>query len=153
MNTWHGKDETETWTQSSSILQLLISLQSLVLTREPYYNEAGFEKFVGTEEAMSNSALYNEKAYLLSLRFVQTVLRASPICFESEISWFYLDNGGLEKVIQRGEEIIRNSEIKEGDESPPDDDEFIVSYVSKGALKLMRRTIDGLKSHLSKHNI
>ncbi|KAF9585448.1 hypothetical protein BGW38_002362 [Lunasporangiospora selenospora] len=113
LNTWHGKDQTETWTPSSSILQLLISLQGLVLVREPYYNEAGFEKFVGTEEAARNSELYNEKVYLLSLKTVQTILNHPPTPFESEVRHFYFEQEKLEQIVIEGLELIARSEATE----------------------------------------
>lgn len=41
--------------QKSSLLQMCVSIQGLVLIREPYFNEPGFEKMRGTEEATINS--------------------------------------------------------------------------------------------------
>ncbi|KAF9319589.1 hypothetical protein BG003_008696 [Podila horticola] len=110
LNTWHGKDQTETWTPSSSILQLLISLQSLVLVPEPYYNEAGFEKFVGTKEAVRNSELYNEKVYLLSLKTIQTLINNPPLSFAKEVHHFYFKKQKLEQVVIEGLELIARSE-------------------------------------------
>ncbi|KAG0035031.1 hypothetical protein BGZ81_001541 [Podila clonocystis] len=110
LNTWHGKDQTETWTLSSSILQLLISLQGLVLVPEPYYNEAGFEKFVGTKEAARNSELYNEKVYLLSLKTIQTLINNPPLSFSKEVRHFYFKKEKLEQVVIEGLELIARSE-------------------------------------------
>ncbi|KAG0036590.1 hypothetical protein BGZ82_004001 [Podila clonocystis] len=110
LNTWHGKDQTETWTLSSSILQLLISLQGLVLVPEPYYNEAGFEKFVGTKEAARNSELYNEKVYLLSLKTIQTLINNPPLSFTKEVRHFYFKKEKLEQVVIEGLELIARSE-------------------------------------------
>ncbi|KAF9214147.1 hypothetical protein BGZ59_004238 [Podila verticillata] len=110
LNTWHGKDQTETWTPSSSILQLLISLQGLVLVSEPYYNEAGFEKFVGTKEAARNSELYNEKVYLLSLKTIQTLINNPPLSFAKEVRHFYFKKEKLEQVVIEGLELIARSE-------------------------------------------
>ncbi|KAG0083417.1 hypothetical protein BGZ93_007448 [Podila epicladia] len=110
LNTWHGKDQTETWTPSSSILQLLISLQGLVLVPEPYYNEAGFEKFMGTKEAARNSELYNEKVYLLSLKTIQTLINNPPLSFAKEVRHFYFKKEKLEQVVIEGLELIARSE-------------------------------------------
>ena len=38
LGTWTGKG-TEQWTKASNLLQLFISIQSLVLNSTPYYNE------------------------------------------------------------------------------------------------------------------
>lgn len=40
LGTWHGKG-SETWSPLSNILQVLVSIQGLVLVKNPYYNEAG----------------------------------------------------------------------------------------------------------------
>lgn len=50
LGTWGGNG-VETWNaQSSTVLQVLVSIQGLVLVSEPYYNEAGYEKQMGTME-------------------------------------------------------------------------------------------------------
>jgi len=67
LNTWMG-DSVEVWTPKSTVLQLLVSLQSLVLVKYPYYNEAGFERHRGTSEGFANALAYNERAFLLSMR-------------------------------------------------------------------------------------
>jgi ubiquitin-conjugating enzyme E2 O len=67
LNTWMG-DGVEVWTPRSTLLQLLVSLQALVLVRFPYYNEAGFERHRGTGEGHANALVYNERAFLLSMR-------------------------------------------------------------------------------------
>ncbi len=43
LGTWHGKG-TEMWSASSTLLQVIVSIQGLILVSEPYYNEAGYEK-------------------------------------------------------------------------------------------------------------
>ncbi|KAF9962960.1 hypothetical protein BGZ70_007756 [Mortierella alpina] len=160
LNTWHGKDQTETWTPSSSLLQLLISLQGLVLVPEPYYNEAGFEKFVGTREAARNSELYNEKVYLLSLKAVQTILNNPPTPFQKEVRHFYFKQGKLEQIVIEGLELIARSEAN----SDPDGEEEgegsgsgseqeassgpVMKRISKGALKMLKKHIDNLSLSL-----
>lgn len=46
LGTWAGKG-SEIWTINSSLLQLIISIQGLILVAEPYFNEAGYEKQKG----------------------------------------------------------------------------------------------------------
>ncbi|KAL1917052.1 uncharacterized protein VTP21DRAFT_5250 [Calcarisporiella thermophila] len=150
LNTWHGKDETELWSPRSSMLQLLISLQGLVLVREPYFNEAGYEKLYGQQESVQNSLLYNEKAYLLSLGFIEHVLSSAPRPFSEEIKHFYFSKGALKRVVERGLELVRCSELDERD-NPGEvkgGKEFILSCVSRGALKLLRKRIESLRRYL-----
>ncbi|KAG0371329.1 hypothetical protein BC939DRAFT_456985 [Gamsiella multidivaricata] len=172
LNTWHGKDQTETWTPSSSILQLLISLQGLVLVPNPYYNEAGFEKFVGTQEAARNSELYNEKVYLLSLKTIQTILNNPPSPFQKEVRHFYFDEQKLEHTVIEGLELIARSEAAAETENmdsnknqnntsnsiintTPDNDPtfeaepgLVIKRISKGALKMLKKHIDTLSLSL-----
>eukprot|EP00295_Goniomonas_pacifica_P012624 CAMPEP_0175884122 /NCGR_PEP_ID=MMETSP0107_2-20121207/44351_1 /TAXON_ID=195067 ORGANISM="Goniomonas pacifica, Strain CCMP1869" /NCGR_SAMPLE_ID=MMETSP0107_2 /ASSEMBLY_ACC=CAM_ASM_000203 /LENGTH=158 /DNA_ID=CAMNT_0017204249 /DNA_START=73 /DNA_END=549 /DNA_ORIENTATION=+ len=48
---------------------------------DPYYNEAGYERQVGTPQGAANSKLYNENALLLSLKTIATTLSRPPIPF------------------------------------------------------------------------
>lgn len=43
LGTWPGKG-SEMWSASSTLLQVIVSIQGLILVPEPYYNEAGYEK-------------------------------------------------------------------------------------------------------------
>ncbi|WCJ44615.1 Ubiquitin-conjugating enzyme family protein [Euphorbia peplus] len=46
LNTWPG-GKRETWnTQESTILQVLVSIQALVLNEKPFFNEAGYDKLL-----------------------------------------------------------------------------------------------------------
>ena len=59
LGTWGG-DKGETWNiNTSSLNQLLISIQSQILVDEPYYNEPGYEKSIGTEHGNKSSIEYN----------------------------------------------------------------------------------------------
>ncbi|KAI4832144.1 hypothetical protein KUCAC02_015120 [Chaenocephalus aceratus] len=69
LGTWIGKG-TERWTSKSSLLQVLISIQGLILVNEPYYNEAGFDSDRGLQEGYENSRCYNEMALI---KMVQTM--------------------------------------------------------------------------------
>lgn len=42
----------------SSLLQIFVSIQGLVLVREPYFTEPAFEKLRGTKEARVSSRQY-----------------------------------------------------------------------------------------------
>ncbi|KAI0815073.1 hypothetical protein BC629DRAFT_1469034 [Irpex lacteus] len=54
LGTWAG-DKNETWSASrSSLLQALVSIQGLVLVKEPWFCEPAYEKLRGTEEGMVN---------------------------------------------------------------------------------------------------
>merc|ERR1711988_1951836 len=71
LGTWSGRG-TETWTADSNLLQLLVSIQGLILVPEPYFNEAGYERQKGTQIGEENSRMYNEMAVL---KLVQSMTR------------------------------------------------------------------------------
>ena len=78
LNTWTGRGN-EVWDpKSSSILQVLVSLQGLVLNSKPYFNEAGYDKQIGTAEGEKNSLGYNENAFLLNCKTMMYLMRRPP---------------------------------------------------------------------------
>ncbi|KAK3280211.1 putative ubiquitin-conjugating enzyme E2 23, partial [Cymbomonas tetramitiformis] len=81
LNTWQGKD-TEVWNpHASSLLQVLVSIQGLVLVPKPYYNEAGYSRQMGSAEGEHNARLYNESAFLLSCKTMLNLMRNPPAAF------------------------------------------------------------------------
>jgi ubiquitin-conjugating enzyme E2 O len=54
LGTWAG-ERSESWSAArSSLLQAFVSIQGLVLVKDPYFCEPSFEKMRGTEEGMLN---------------------------------------------------------------------------------------------------
>eukprot|EP00794_Sanderia_malayensis_P009375 gene9375-10362_t len=100
LGTWNGKG-TETWTNKSSICQLIISLQGLILCEEPYFNEAGYEKHKGTVEGAENSRLYNEMVIIKLLQCIQNLINHPVDAFKDEIHEFKVKQ--LSKLLQRVE--------------------------------------------------
>jgi ubiquitin-protein ligase len=93
LNTWSGKG-TEVWDpQESSILQVLVSIQGLVLNTKPYFNEAGYDRQVGTLEGEKNSVVYNENSFLLSCKSILYLIRRPPMHFEDLIRQNFLLKG------------------------------------------------------------
>lgn len=59
LGTWRG-EASENWNPKTSTLsQLFISVQSQILTDDPYYNEPGWENSYGTESGKTSSKKYN----------------------------------------------------------------------------------------------
>ncbi|EGX46401.1 hypothetical protein AOL_s00109g159 [Orbilia oligospora ATCC 24927] len=116
LGTWHGEKRSENWSSSgSSILQVLVSLMGLVLVKEPYYNEAGFNVYLGAEEATVNANLYSERAYILSRGFVKRVLEKPVLGLEDILTWLYdpKSDGGmtlLGEIVRKGKDIVAGCE-------------------------------------------
>mmetsp|Transcript_8204 Transcript_8204/g.23433 ORF Transcript_8204/g.23433 Transcript_8204/m.23433 type:complete len:429 (+) Transcript_8204:196-1482(+) len=68
LGTWSGSS-AEMWKPTrSNLLQVLVSLQGLVLVEEPYFNEPGFERTRGTIQGSLYAQRYSEDARIKSLR-------------------------------------------------------------------------------------
>ncbi|KAK9804890.1 hypothetical protein WJX72_010490 [[Myrmecia] bisecta] len=93
LGTWNGR-ASELWNPASStLLQVLVSIQGLILVPKPYYNEAGFERQVGSAEGEKHARLYNENAFLLVCRSAMHILRRPPAPFEPLIQLHYNAHG------------------------------------------------------------
>ena len=59
LGTWSGRDG-ETWDEkTSTLLQVLVSIQSLILVSDPYFNEPGYEGTISTAKGLASSNKYN----------------------------------------------------------------------------------------------
>jgi len=60
LGTWDAYTQGEEWNPGlSTLLQVIISVQSLIFVPEPYYNEPGYEADMGTEYGDKQSKSYN----------------------------------------------------------------------------------------------
>jgi len=85
LGTWHG----EGWTpptatnHGSTILQVLVSIQSIIMVSKPYFNEPGYADEEGTPAGNERSREYNENIRLASMRHaMRDMLRRPPAGFE-----------------------------------------------------------------------
>ena len=60
LGTWQG-EQGEAWQpKTSTLLQVFISVQALILVPDPFFNEPGYERIRGTAEGDRESRRYNE---------------------------------------------------------------------------------------------
>jgi len=57
LGTWQG----EPWGPKSTLLQLFVSIQSLIMVPHPYFNEPGWEPLQGTPKGEEESKKYNDE--------------------------------------------------------------------------------------------
>ncbi|XP_015750593.1 PREDICTED: baculoviral IAP repeat-containing protein 6-like, partial [Acropora digitifera] len=83
LNTWHGRPEEKWNPQNSSFLQVLVSIQSLILVHEPYFNEPGYERSRGTPAGQQNSREYDANICQATVRWamLEQLKKPSP-CFK-----------------------------------------------------------------------
>lgn len=88
LGTWHGDNQTSKWNPStSSIYQVLVSIQALILVEHPYFNEPAYEAQRGTREGDFRTSEYNENIRLATIRFAMIdVLQHPPHGFEQVVA-------------------------------------------------------------------
>jgi ubiquitin-conjugating enzyme E2 O len=102
LNTFGGEG-AELWSpEASTVLQVLVSIQGLVLTALPYYNETDLvAAHAGKPEGRRNELPYSENTYLLSLQTMLQLLRRPPAGFEAFIR---------DHFCRRGRHVLRACE-------------------------------------------
>jgi len=65
LGTWSGRPEEE-WSPNSTLLQVIVSIQSMIFVELPYFNEPGFGKANPTQPA---SVEYNKNISLQTVRW------------------------------------------------------------------------------------
>ncbi|KAK8481518.1 hypothetical protein V6N13_085556 [Hibiscus sabdariffa] len=89
LGTWHGKD-TEMWVPGkSTMLQVLVSIQALILNAKPFFNEPGYESLYVGDTGERRSRKYNEKVLALSLKTMVYTLNKPPQHFEGFVAGFF----------------------------------------------------------------
>jgi ubiquitin-protein ligase len=61
--------QTEKWNSSSTLYQVLISIQAQILVEKPYFNEPGYQNFYGTSEGEKKSEDYNKNIKLYTMQY------------------------------------------------------------------------------------
>ncbi|GAA5967360.1 hypothetical protein JCM3765_000500 [Sporobolomyces pararoseus] len=164
LGTWSG-DKTESWSSArSSILQILISIQGLIMVENPYFTEPGFEKQIGTPEGNTASQLYNERSLVLTRNFIKRGLEFPPSGLEKEINhyyYYYYSEGEprLKGIVEQCRELLKESDqylsaSSESEEEPGqrerEQSKVVTSLkiLSEGGALSLRRTLKGLEELL-----
>jgi baculoviral IAP repeat-containing protein 6 len=86
LGTWAGQ-AGESWNpKASTFLQVMISIQSLILVEQPYFNEPGWEREMNTPKGKLNSDNYNEEKepHTINLAMI-SMLKNPPNGFEEVV--------------------------------------------------------------------
>jgi len=120
LGTWQGRG-SETWSAGSNLLQLLVSIQGLILVREPYFNEAGYEKQKGAQQGSENSRMYNEMAVLKLVQSMTRLVRAPHAPFQAEVRAHFAEHGAhfVERLLRwRAISVEHNARLATTPTSP-----------------------------------
>lgn len=78
LGTWAGSG-CETWNPSqSTMLQVLVSIQALILNEKPYFNEPGYASYANSVSGERIAMEYNDNKFLHSCRTMLYSLRRPP---------------------------------------------------------------------------
>ncbi|KAF9588432.1 hypothetical protein IFM89_010191 [Coptis chinensis] len=86
LNTWQGSKEEKWIPRKSTVLQVLLSIQALVLNAKPFYNEPGHASMYGGKQGEKMAKDYSENTYILSCRTMLYTLRRPPKHFEEYVA-------------------------------------------------------------------
>ncbi|XP_010479833.1 PREDICTED: putative ubiquitin-conjugating enzyme E2 38 [Camelina sativa] len=89
LGTWSGSAREKWLPKESTMLQLLVSIQALILNQKPYFNEPGYERSKGTQSGEAHSTVYSENVFILSLRTMVYSMRKPPTHFEEFVRCHY----------------------------------------------------------------
>ncbi|XP_061992623.1 putative ubiquitin-conjugating enzyme E2 38 [Rosa rugosa] len=92
LNTWTGKKREKWDPAQSTVLQVLVSIQALVLNEKPYFNEPGTGS-PGGSAGEKRSRAYNEDAFVLTCKTTLFSLRNPPKNFEAFTAEHYRERG------------------------------------------------------------
>jgi ubiquitin-protein ligase len=111
LGTWSGSDG-EKWTTDSTILQILLSIQSLIFCEDPWFNEPGYEKDRYSAKGKQSNILYNDpvRSNTLALAMIGQLINP-PFGFEEVIrNHFKLLQNDIYKKLDEWYEISNTKE-------------------------------------------
>ncbi|KAF3319119.1 hypothetical protein TWF173_003570 [Orbilia oligospora] len=86
LGTWGGSSHEQWQPRTSTLLQVLVSLQSMIFCAEPYYNEPGYEQIFSP----GDSKKYNEIVQFNNIRFGMTDWLEYPGLWDDVIQVHFL---------------------------------------------------------------
>ena len=79
----HTHTHTLSHTHTHTHTQVLVSIQSLILVPEPYFNEPGYEQYRGTPFGDQKSLAYNANIYAATVQWAMVdAIRNPSSCFK-----------------------------------------------------------------------
>lgn len=99
LGTWQGH-QSEKWNKkTSTLLQVIVSIQSLILVEEPFFNEPSYERLIGTTTGKNESSKYNKNIRINTCRYaIKNMIENPPY--------------GFEEVVEKHFEMKKNSLLK-----------------------------------------
>jgi ubiquitin-protein ligase len=87
LGTWEGMDSSESWSTSSTLMQVFTSIQSLIMTKNVYYNEPSISILASPSEAEKlNRGYENIVRYCTVKHAMNDHLRQPQGCFQDVVA-------------------------------------------------------------------
>jgi len=102
LGTWTGS-QGENWNKdTSTLLQVLVSIQSLIFVPKPYFNEPGYEKQMNTPEGDKQNTAYNQNIREGTVKWAMIDKLKNPTHGYEEVikSHFYLRQSAIIKEVE-----------------------------------------------------
>jgi len=114
LGTWGGAKGEEWNADTSTIIQVLVSIQSLILVPEPYFNEPGYERNYGTPVGNRESEQYNENVFKNNLRHaILGQIRKPPEGFQQVVrSHFFFKRDTLIRELETQAESYKSKDLQ-----------------------------------------
>jgi len=127
LGTWEGKNPGESWNPATStLLQVMISIQSLILIDHPYFNEPGHERNYGTSDGIYASKKYNIPVKYHTVKLAMLGQLEKPAF-------------GFEEVIQRHFFLKKDEILEQLEKWQNDMNGEYIGYFKKEANKLREK--------------
>lgn len=99
LGTWSGP----TWTPASTLLQVLVSIQSLILVEQPYFNEPGYESLLGTPTGKQLGDEYNSQVHRnnVAIAMLQNILYSPPELRSAILTHFELKRTSIKANLRK----------------------------------------------------
>ncbi|GKC54690.1 ubiquitin-conjugating enzyme 25, partial [Tanacetum coccineum] len=78
LNTWSGAKNEQWVPGASTMLQVLVSIQGMILNAKPYFNEPGYAASSGSDHGEKRSLQYSERTLVYSLKTMVYTMRKPP---------------------------------------------------------------------------
>ncbi|KAF5205164.1 Ubiquitin conjugating enzyme protein [Thalictrum thalictroides] len=146
LGTWSGGKDENWISGKSTMLQVLLSIQALVLNAKPYFNEPGYERSAGQAHGEKQAKSYNENTFVLSCKTMQYTLRSPPKHFEDLVAGHFRVRAHA--ILEACKEYVKGHEVgslPEGETEEEEEKQEITNDMISGRknFALNLRTIVG----------
>lgn len=114
LGTWSGTGGEKWNAKTSTMLQVLVSIQSLILIEQPYFNEPGYEREIGTLRGNANNEEYNQNIRQATATWaIKDMIENPPKGFEEIIEHhFNLKKDNIKVMLKNWESKANKNKYK-----------------------------------------